>query len=124
MSSFSGLSKYKKFTEDIAKLLDKQHCAKLSVFFELNPVENEIIETAAESGEMLMKILDGRELIMPDRMFRLYEGLKAIHFNKVASLVLENIDTPKEKKRKEIEGAQDGKKMVCASLKFIRTYHF
>ncbi|PIK46640.1 hypothetical protein BSL78_16505 [Apostichopus japonicus] len=61
------------------------------VYFELKPAENETIQTAAESGKMLMKILDERELIMPDRMIGMYQGLKAIHFNKVARLVLEYI---------------------------------
>ncbi|PIK49272.1 hypothetical protein BSL78_13837 [Apostichopus japonicus] len=85
------LHKYEKLRGDIAKLLDKQHCAKLGVFFELKPAENDTIQEAAESGKMLMKILDERELIMPERMIGMYEGLKAIHFNKVARLVLEYI---------------------------------
>ncbi|PIK44586.1 hypothetical protein BSL78_18557, partial [Apostichopus japonicus] len=55
------------------------------------PAENETIQEAAESGKTLMKILDERELIMPDRMIGLYEGLKAIHFNKVARLVLDTL---------------------------------
>ncbi|XP_071848335.1 uncharacterized protein [Apostichopus japonicus] len=106
------LHKYEKFREDIAKLLDKQHCQKLGVYFELKPAENETIQTAAESGKMLMKILDERELIMPDRMIGMYQGLKAIHFNKVARLVLEYIGTSQEKNGKENEGEKDDKKMV------------
>ncbi|PIK58308.1 hypothetical protein BSL78_04814 [Apostichopus japonicus] len=97
---------------DIAKLLDKQHCAKLGVYFELKPAENETIQEAAESGKMLMKILDERELIMPDRMIGMYNGLKDIHFNKVARLVLEYIGTSQEKIGKENEGEKDDKKMV------------
>ncbi|XP_071849147.1 uncharacterized protein [Apostichopus japonicus] len=106
------LHKYEKLRGDIAKLLDKQHCAKLGVFFELKPAENDTIQEAAESGKMLMKILDERELIMPERMIGMYEGLKAIHFNKVARLVLEYIGTSQEKNRKENEGEKDDKKMV------------
>ncbi|PIK47603.1 hypothetical protein BSL78_15526 [Apostichopus japonicus] len=45
-------------------------------------------------------------------MIRLYEGLKAINFNKVARLVLEYIDTSQEKNGKEYEGEKDYKKMV------------
>ncbi|PIK57137.1 putative NACHT, LRR and PYD domains-containing protein 10-like [Apostichopus japonicus] len=112
MSSLSGLHKYEKLRGDIAKLLDKQHCLKLGIWFRLKPAENETIQEAAESGEMLMKILDERELIMPERMIRLYEGLKAIHFNKVARLVLEYIDTSQEKNGKENEGGKDDNKMV------------
>ncbi|XP_071815175.1 uncharacterized protein [Apostichopus japonicus] len=107
-----GLHKYKKLRGDVAKLLDKQHCAKLSVYFELKPAENETIQEAAESGKMLMKILDERELIMPDRMIGMYEGLKAIHFNKLATLVLKYIDTSQEKNGKENEGGKDIIKMV------------
>ncbi|PIK60306.1 hypothetical protein BSL78_02802 [Apostichopus japonicus] len=106
------LHKYEKLRGDIAKLLDTQHCQKLGVYFELTPVENETIQTAAESGKMLMKILDERELIMPDRMIGMYEGLKAIHFNKVARLVLEYIGSSQEKNGKESEGEKDDKKMV------------
>ncbi|XP_071814626.1 uncharacterized protein [Apostichopus japonicus] len=107
-----GLHKYEKLRGDIAKLLDKQHCSKLGVYFELKPAENETIQEAAESGKMLMKILDERELIMPDRMIGMYEGLKAIHFNKVARLVLEYIDTSQEKNGKGNEEEKDVNKMV------------
>ncbi|XP_071849585.1 uncharacterized protein [Apostichopus japonicus] len=106
------LTKYEQLIGDIAKNLEKQHCEKLGVYFELTPVENESIQTAAESGRMLMKILDERELIMPDRMIRMYDGLKAIHFNKVARLVVEYIDTSQEKNKKESDGEKDKKKMV------------
>ncbi|PIK46635.1 hypothetical protein BSL78_16500 [Apostichopus japonicus] len=83
----TDLHKYEKLRRDIAKLLDKQHCQKLGVYFELKPAENKTIQTAAESGKMLMKILDERELIMPDRMIGMYEGLKAIHFKRWQDLV-------------------------------------
>ncbi|XP_071849579.1 uncharacterized protein [Apostichopus japonicus] len=106
------LPKYKQLRGDIAKHLDEQQCEKLGVYFELTPVENETIQTAAESGKMLIKILDERELIMPDRMIGMYEGLKAIHFNKVARLVLEYIDTSQEKNGKENKGEKDDKEMV------------
>ncbi|XP_071849139.1 uncharacterized protein [Apostichopus japonicus] len=106
------LPKYEQLRGDIAKHLEKQHCLKLGVYFKLTPVENETIQTAAESGKMLMKILDERELIMPDRMIRLYEGLKAIDFDKVARLVLEYIDALQEKNGKENEGEKDDKKMA------------
>ncbi|PIK39045.1 hypothetical protein BSL78_24113 [Apostichopus japonicus] len=111
------LPKYEQLRGDIAKHLEKQHCDKLGVYFELTPVENETIQTAAESGKMLLKILDERELIMPDRMIGMYEGLKAIHFNKVARLVLEYIGTSHEKNGKENEGEKDKKKMVKISEK-------
>ncbi|PIK45445.1 hypothetical protein BSL78_17677 [Apostichopus japonicus] len=107
-----GLHKYEKLRGDIAKLLDKEHCEKLGMLFPLEPAENDKIQRAAESGKMLMKILDERELIMPEKMIRLYEGLKAIHFDKVARLVLEYIDTSQEKNVKEKEGEKDGKRMV------------
>ncbi|XP_071822150.1 uncharacterized protein [Apostichopus japonicus] len=106
------LQKYEKLKGDIAKLLDKQHCQKLGMVFELNPAENETIQEAAESGKILMKILDERVLIMPGRLIGLYEGLKAIHFNKVTRLVLEYIDTSQGKNGKENEGEKDDKKMV------------
>ncbi|XP_071849587.1 uncharacterized protein [Apostichopus japonicus] len=107
------LTKYEQLRGDIIKHLEKQHCEKLGVYFKLTPAENETIQTAAESGKMLLKILDERELIMPDRMIGMYEGLKAIHFNKVARLVLECIDdTSQEKNEKESEGEKDKKKMV------------
>ncbi|XP_071848882.1 uncharacterized protein [Apostichopus japonicus] len=106
------LHKYEKLRGDIAKLLDKQHCKKLGVYFELKPAENETIQTAAESGKMLMKILDERELITPDRMIGMYEGLKAIQFNKVARLVLEYSGTSQEKNGKEKEREKDDKKNV------------
>ncbi|XP_071849793.1 uncharacterized protein [Apostichopus japonicus] len=106
------LTKYEQLRGDIAKHLEKQHCQKLGVYFKLKPAENETIQTAAESGKMLMKILDERELIMPDRMIGMFQGLKAIHFNKVARLVLEYIDTSQEKNEKENEGEKDKKKMV------------
>ncbi|PIK60579.1 hypothetical protein BSL78_02515 [Apostichopus japonicus] len=70
-------------------------------YFELTLAENETIQTAAESGKMLMKILDDRELIMPDRMIGMYEGLKATDFDEVARLVLEYIVTLQEKNGKE-----------------------
>ncbi|XP_071848218.1 uncharacterized protein [Apostichopus japonicus] len=108
----TDLHKYEKLRRDIAKLLDKQHCQKLGMYFELKPAENDTIQEAAESGTMLMKILDERELIMPDRMIGMYEGLKAIHFNKVARLVLEYIGISQEKNGGENEGVKDDKKMV------------
>ncbi|XP_071848887.1 uncharacterized protein [Apostichopus japonicus] len=111
------LHKYEQLRGDIAKLLDKQHCLKLGVYFELTPAENETIQTAAESGRMLMKILDERELIMPDRMIGMYEGLKAIDFDKVVRLVLEYIGTLQEKNGKENEGEKDDKKMVNIAVK-------
>ncbi|PIK52558.1 putative kinesin-like protein, partial [Apostichopus japonicus] len=113
----SDVHQFEKLKRDIAKLLDKQHCGKLGMFFELEPAENDTIQEAAESGKMLMKILDERELIMPDRMIGLYEGLKAIHFNKVARLVLAYIDTLQEKHGQENEGQKDDKKMVKVSEK-------
>ncbi|PIK35992.1 hypothetical protein BSL78_27177 [Apostichopus japonicus] len=103
------LPKYEQLRGDIAKLLDKQHCEKLAVYFGLTPAENETIQTAAESGKMLMKILDERELIMPDRMIGMYEGLKAIHLNKVARLVLEYIG---KKSRETGSHFKNGTKVV------------
>ncbi|XP_071852782.1 uncharacterized protein [Apostichopus japonicus] len=107
-----GLHKYEQLRGDIAKLLDKEHCEKLGMLFALKPAENEKIQTSAEPGKMLMKILDERELIMPERMIGMYEGLKAIHFNKVARLVLDYIDTSHEKGGMENKDEQDDKKMV------------
>ncbi|XP_071822093.1 uncharacterized protein [Apostichopus japonicus] len=106
------LDRYEELRREIAKLLDKQHCEQLGMFFGLTPAEKEKIQEAAESGEILMKILDERELIMPNRMIRLYEGLKAIHFNKLATQVLKYIDTSQKKNGKEKEGAKDDKKIV------------
>ncbi|PIK55098.1 hypothetical protein BSL78_07993 [Apostichopus japonicus] len=106
------LDKYEERRGEIAKLLDKQHCEQLGMFFGLTPAEKETIQKTPESGEILMKILDERELIMPDRMIGLYEGLKAIHFNKVATKVLKYIDTSQKKNGKEKEGAKDDKKIV------------
>ncbi|XP_071822085.1 uncharacterized protein [Apostichopus japonicus] len=106
------IEKYEELRGEIAKLLDKQHCEQLGMFFGLIPAEKEKIQEAAKSGEILMKILDERELIMPDRMIGLYGGLKAIHFNKVATKVLKYIDTSQKKNGKEKEGAKDDKKVV------------
>ncbi|XP_071822151.1 uncharacterized protein [Apostichopus japonicus] len=111
------LDKYEKLKGDIAKLLNKQHCKQLGMVFGLKPAENETIQEAAESGKTLMKILDERELIMPHRMIGLYEGLKAIHYNKLARLVLEYIDTSQEKNGKENEGEKDYKKMEKVPVK-------
>ncbi|XP_071822193.1 uncharacterized protein [Apostichopus japonicus] len=105
------LDKYEELRGEIAKLLDKQHCEQLGMFFGLTPAEKEKIQEAAKSGEILMKILDERELIMSDRMIGLYGGLKAIHFNKVATKVLKYIDTSQKKNGKEKEGAKDDKKI-------------
>ncbi|XP_071823333.1 uncharacterized protein [Apostichopus japonicus] len=106
------LDKYEELRGEIAELLDKQHCEQLGMFFGLTPAEKEKIQEAAKSGEILMKILDERELIMPDRMIGLYKGLKAIHFNKVATKVLKYIDTSQKKNGKEKEGVKDDKKIV------------
>ncbi|PIK41543.1 hypothetical protein BSL78_21607, partial [Apostichopus japonicus] len=113
------LDKYEKLKGDIAKLLDKQHCKQLGMVFGLTPAEKEKVQEAAESGKTLMKILDERELIMPNRMIRLHEGLKGIHFNKVARLVQEYINTSQEKNGKENEGEKDDKKMVKAPEKQV-----
>ncbi|XP_071822148.1 uncharacterized protein [Apostichopus japonicus] len=114
---YPDLDKYEKLKGDIAKLLNKQHCKQLGMVFGLKPAENETIQEAAESGKTLMKILDERELIMPDRMIGLYEGLKAIHYNKLARLVLEYIDTSQEKNGKENEREKDYKKMEKVPVK-------
>ncbi|PIK60546.1 hypothetical protein BSL78_02482 [Apostichopus japonicus] len=108
------LPKYEQLRGDIAKHLDKQHCEKLGVYFELKPAENETIQTAAESGKMLMKILDERELIMPDRMIGMYEGLKAIHFNKVARLVLEYTNKAQEKNERKTKERKMTRKWFVA----------
>ncbi|XP_071850428.1 uncharacterized protein [Apostichopus japonicus] len=92
-----GLQKYKKMRGDIGKLLDKEHCKKLGKWFALTPAENDQIQRAAESGKMLMEILDERELIMPDRMIGMYDGLRDIRFNEGVTLLLEYIDTLQEK---------------------------
>lgn len=83
--------------------MDKQHCENLAMCFNLSPAENEMIIKDAEPGKILLKILDEREIIMPDKLIILYEGLKVIHLNKVARLVLEYIDTRRSKEQ-EYEG--------------------
>ncbi|XP_071823118.1 uncharacterized protein [Apostichopus japonicus] len=113
------LDRYEELRREIAKLLDKQHCEQLGMFFGLTPAEKEKIQKTPESGEILMKILDERELIMPDRMIGLYEGLKAIHYNKLATQVLKYIDTSQKKNGKEKEGAKDDKKIVKVPQKQV-----
>ncbi|XP_071850424.1 uncharacterized protein [Apostichopus japonicus] len=107
-----GIQKYERLKRDIGKLLDKKHCKKLGNWFELTQAENDEIQEAAESGKMLMKILDERELIMPDRMIGMYDGLKDIPFNEGATLLLDYIDTSQEKDGQENEGVKDDNKKM------------
>ncbi|PIK52003.1 hypothetical protein BSL78_11076 [Apostichopus japonicus] len=107
-----GIQKYERLKRDIGKLLDKKHCKKLGNWFELTQAENDEIQEAAESGKMLMKILDERELIMPDRMIGMYDGLKDIPFDEGATLLLDYIDTSQEKDGQENEGVKDDHKKM------------
>ncbi|PIK42834.1 hypothetical protein BSL78_20304 [Apostichopus japonicus] len=94
------LQEYQKLIREVSTRMDKQHCENLAMCFNLSPAENEMIIKDAEPGKILLKILDERELIMPDKLIILYEGLKVIHLNKVARLVLEYIDTRRSKEQK------------------------
>lgn len=73
-------------------MLEKAHCRNLATYFELSPAEADRIENAAIPGEMLIKILDEREKIMPQKLIDLFQGLKACHLDKIARLVSEYID--------------------------------
>lgn len=119
MSSLSELQTYENLKGDLSHNLTKEHCEKLAMCFNLTPAENDSIQKDEEPGKLLVKILDEREVIMPDKMIRMYEGLKAIRLNKVARLVLEYIDTPQAKKEREIEIVQDHKTKVCISSNLL-----
>ncbi|WP_411026871.1 hypothetical protein, partial [Salmonella sp. s55044] len=88
---------YEELKTDISRRLEHLHCEKLAVYFGLTPVETETILQDGEPGMMVLKILDERELIMPKKVLRLYEGLQASHLNKIARLVLEYTDQTTEK---------------------------
>ena len=77
------------------------------------PAEKDTIQNHARPGMLLMKILDERELIMPDKLIGLYEGLKASHLNKIGRHVLEYIDASKKEKMMERGIQQEDKKKVC-----------
>lgn len=115
MLSLLDLHAYEKLKAELSQLLNKQHCEKLGGCFKLKPEDQNLIQTAEEPGKMLMKILDETELIKPDKMIDLYEGLKAIHLNKVAKVALEYIDMSTRKHAKE--GEQYNENSVCNFLK-------
>lgn len=61
---------------------------------------------------VLMKILDKREVILPDKMIALYEGLKATHLNKIGQFVLEHVDASQNNKMVKSRTVEVEKK-VC-----------
>lgn len=97
----------------VSGLLSKDHCEKLAVFFDLTPAERDTVLNDVIPGMVLMKILDERELIMPNKMIGLYEGLKASHLNKIARNVLNYIDAPQRKDVMKSDVAEDKQTKVC-----------
>ncbi|KAJ8023841.1 Serine/threonine-protein kinase MRCK alpha [Holothuria leucospilota] len=88
----TALKPYDELKANISSMLENYHCIQLATYFDLTPAEAERVKIDASPGRMLMKILDEREMIMPRKMFGLYQGLKLCHLDKIARLVFEYID--------------------------------
>lgn len=76
----------------IASMLETPHCHRLATYFELSPAETDMVQNDEYPGRMLMKILDEREKIMPQKMSYLFHGLKYCHLEKIARIVLQYIE--------------------------------
>ncbi|KAJ8023683.1 hypothetical protein HOLleu_36187 [Holothuria leucospilota] len=76
----------------IASMLETLHCHKLATYFGLSPAETDMVQNDEYPGRMLMKILDEREKIMPQKMSYLFHGLKYCHLDKIARIVLQYIE--------------------------------
>ncbi|KAJ8019384.1 hypothetical protein HOLleu_42064 [Holothuria leucospilota] len=88
----TALKPYHELKAKISSMLENYHCIQLATYFDLTPAEEERVKTDASPGRILMKILDEREMIMPRKMFGLYQGLKVCHLDKIARLVFEYIE--------------------------------
>ncbi|KAJ8023242.1 hypothetical protein HOLleu_35602 [Holothuria leucospilota] len=88
----TALEPYHELKAKISSMLENYHCIQLATYFDLTPAEEERVKTDALPGRILMKILDEREMIMPRKMFGLYQGLKVCHLDKIARLVFEYIE--------------------------------
>ncbi|KAJ8023784.1 hypothetical protein HOLleu_36322 [Holothuria leucospilota] len=88
----TDLKPYDELKANISSMLENYHCFQLATYFDLTPAEAERVKIDASPGSILMKILDEREMIMPQKMFGLYQGLKVCHLDKIARLVFEYIE--------------------------------
>ncbi|KAJ8023733.1 Netrin receptor UNC5B-b [Holothuria leucospilota] len=88
----TALKPYDELKANISTMLENYHCIQLATCFDLTPAETERVKVDASPGRILMKILDEREKIMPQKMFGLYQGLKVCHLDKIARLVFEYIE--------------------------------
>ncbi|KAJ8019381.1 Netrin receptor UNC5B-a [Holothuria leucospilota] len=101
-----ALEPYDELKANISSMLENYHCIQLATYFDLTPAEAERVKIDASPGRVLMKILDEREKIMPQKMLGLYQGLKVCHLDKIARLVFEYIEknsneTQQEKHKNE-----------------------
>ncbi|KAJ8023757.1 Netrin receptor UNC5B-b [Holothuria leucospilota] len=104
----TALKPYYELKANISSMLENYHCIQLATYFDLTPAEAERVKTDASPGRTLMKILDEREKIMPQKMFGLYQGLKVCHLDKIARLVFEYIE------KNSNETHHEKKKAKCA----------
>ncbi|KAJ8023737.1 UNC5C-like protein [Holothuria leucospilota] len=88
----TALKPYGELKANISSMLEKHHCIQLATYFDLTPAEAERVQMDASPGMVLMKILDEREKIMPQKMRGLYLGLKVCHLDKIARLVFQYIE--------------------------------
>ncbi|KAJ8050541.1 NLR family CARD domain-containing protein 4 [Holothuria leucospilota] len=112
-SMSTALKPYEELKANISSMLENDHCISLATYFELTPAEAEKVKFDESPGSMLMKILDQREKIMPQKMFGLYRGLKVCHLDKIARSVFEYIaknsnETHQEKQNNEEDKCAKG----------------
>lgn len=107
--------------EILAKLLEREHCETLATFFGLTPADRDTVLNDPKPGMSLVKILNEREIIMPNKVFGLYQGLKASHLDKIEHHVLQYIDESQKEKFNDSKRVPEDKKEVCYR-KMITTY--
>ncbi|KAJ8023730.1 hypothetical protein HOLleu_36252 [Holothuria leucospilota] len=88
----TALKPYGELKANISSMLEKHHCIQLATYFDLTPAEAERVQLDASPGRILMKILDERENIMPQKMGGLYQGLKVCQLDKIVRLVFQYIE--------------------------------
>ncbi|KAJ8023723.1 Netrin receptor UNC5B-a [Holothuria leucospilota] len=109
----TALKPYNELKANVSSMLENLHCIQLATYFDLTPAETERVKMDTSPGRILMKILDEREKIMPQKMFGLYQGLKVCHLDKIARLVFEYIEknsneTQQEKHKNEKDKCAKG----------------
>ncbi|KAJ8023918.1 hypothetical protein HOLleu_36492 [Holothuria leucospilota] len=105
----TDLKPYEELKANISSMLENYHCIQLATYFDLTPAETERVKIDASPGRILMKILDEREKIMPQKMFGLYQGLKVCHLNKIARRVFEYIERNSNETQQENHKNEKGK---------------